>query len=1503
MNTKQQTIAERELAFHAETDRHFIVAIGASAGGLEAIHEFFDNMPETRNISFVIIQHLSPDYKSLLVDLVSRHTHMRVFEASNEPDIERNCIYVIPNNKFITIDGYRLVLTDKSPVKFPNNAIDVFLEPLGIEHRTQAIAVILSGTGTDGTKGVGAIKEHGGLVLVQDPASARFDGMPNSAIATGIVDYVLTPKEMPAQILAYVQEVDEIANPVIDDATLKQIFLTVQQQSGFDFHYYKSPTVMRRILHRMRKGKFTDPRVYARYLKGNPGESVNLGKDLLINVTRFFRDTDAFAQLKSDVLPAILKKKKEEQVIKVWVCACSTGEEAYSLAILLEEALADIPNERVTYKIFATDAEKSNIDIAGKGYYPLSIRNDVSEERLQKYFIPTGSGYTIKPEIRKRIIFAAHNVIHNPPFVKNDLVSCRNMLIYMNSRLQERIYSVLLFSVNLNGFLFLGPTENPNPIMAHLKEVSNKWKIFRKVSHAKVSPLLSDMKDGSLRATTNGPADNGRKLPDLWEEFKSTMYSDFNFAAFHIDRNFEIRDAVGNYDRILALPKKVLKLNLIRMLPATVSSRLVAEIKKVWKSDEKKVIKNISFNAHGKTICLQALIQPESQSRQKNFTLVAFHFMELETSTVPVASSGENAASEYVLALEEELNETKNNLQYAIEDLETANEELQSSNEELLSANEELQSSNEELQSLNEELHTLNTEHQLKIHELVELNDDLANYFRSSNIAQIFVDKSMMIRKFNPASLQVINLIDSDLGRPINHISTNIRYNGLINDIEHVLKYNETIEKEVELRNGTNMLLRIMPYVTKEKVRSGAVVSFLDITTITNLNNIIRGVFNSSLNAIFALQVVRDNQRKVVDFAIETTNHAANQLLNQEGTNISGKRVIGELHITLFQQLLAQLANVVERDVSLHTDILDEDSRKWFEVTAVRMKDGLVATLTDITQKRSADDRLKKNYMELIAAKETLKKLNAELENKVIDRTRLLSESEERFRMVARATNDVIWDWDIVNNGLWLSEAFRINFGYGDQALTRDIWLDMVHPEDRDEVNRSILNTLNTGTTQWTAEYRLRHSSGQYHNVLDRGYVMHDLHKTPYRMLGSILDITDLKRAEMEIANNVATRRFLAESMPLIVWTATADGEVEFVNKHFESYTGINSDEAMGNGWKQAIHPADVEVVERQWSQHILIREDFQTELRIRLVNGTYHWNLLRAKVQKDPAGDVINWVITTIDINDQKQLSEVLERRVEERTTELRQSNSALEASNNDLQQFASVASHDLQEPLRKIHMYASMLKDRRQSVTDNGNLYIEKILASSSRMKSIITNILNYSKLSAKDLAFEPVDIKTLIIEILDDLEVIIREKNAQIHLSDFPIIDGIPGQIRQVFQNIIGNALKFSKPDTTPVIRVTAECVDRRAFEASVSEGGDWCRIRVQDNGIGFDPKFANQIFQLFQRLHSKDTYEGTGIGLAIAKKIIEKHNGIITAHGLDGDGATFTIILPVHQPQAS
>jgi two-component system CheB/CheR fusion protein len=1485
-----------------KSEQHYLVAIGASAGGLEAIHDFFDNMPDSDNVSFIVIQHLSPDHKSLLVELIGRHTHMQVLEASDNLEIERACVYIIPNNKFIQVSKNKLILSDKVPSNVPNSAIDIFLHSLAKEKKECAIAVILSGTGSDGTKGIAAVKEEGGLVMAQEPNTSKFDGMPNSAIASGYVDFILPADEMPGRIVHYIAESSFVDNKVIDDAVLECIFHEIRAKAGFDFNLYKTPTITRRIIHRMMKKNFTSIEEYVGFLKSNIEECKELGKEFLINVTRFFRDKEAFETLAREVIPAIIKRKEPEDVLKVWISACSTGEEAYSIAIIIDEVLTAAGKQHLTVRIFGTDIDKANIGIASKGYFPKAIEEDVGPERLKKYFTIHNGGYLISNRIRKQVVFATHNIIKDAPFIKSDLVTCRNMLIYMNPVLQQRVHSILLFSTNKGGYIFFGTTETANYIRQHLEEISGRWKIYRKTSDARSTPYLPG---GSGHYPFNQILTRKKKDDKttnvLWDDLKDTLLDDFSFAAFYIDHDFGIREAVGNFERVLSLPKKVLKLNLLHMLPVNISTILTAEVKKAWNTNERRVVNNLVFQHEKKSTALQVAITPAQPASGRPFTLIAFHYMMFDDDVVETIPRIRIERNDHVVRLEEELNEAKENLQRAIEDLETANEELQSGNEELFSANEELQNSNSKLQSLNEELHTLNTEHQLKIGELVELNEDLNNYFRSSDIGQVFLDRSMKIRKFNSASARLLNVIETDIGRPISHISTNIRYNGLIEDIEQVLRESHSIEREVELQNGMNLLLRIMPYISHDNKVSGAIISFIDITTITNLNNIIRGVFNSSLSAIFALNSARDSRNQITDFEITATNHAGVNMVNRQVDDLKGNFLRKDLNQLVFDTLFRHFVETVESDKPLHTDIYAETSKTWLEVTAVKMADGVMATFSDITQKKNAEERLKRNYVELISTKENLKKLNTELEVKVAERTQLLSVSEERFHMVARATNDAIWDWDIVTNNIWFSDAFYIKFGYDPaDPFDRKQWLCKIHPDERVSVDKSMHQVINSGTKHWSKEYSFQKSDGEYASILDRGYVLHDdEYDTPFRMLGSMLDITELKRAEQEIVSSIAQKKFLAESMPLMVWTTNASGDVDFVNRQFEMYTGMKYEEALINGWRSCIHRDDVAALDVLWRESIEYGSDFQQELRLRMFTGDYAWNILRARAQKDKEGKVSNLVITTIDINEQKQQHELLEKKVDERTRELVKMNRALEISNNDLQQFASVASHDLQEPLRKIHLYANLIHDRHSGQLDSAAVYLDKILQSSSRMKSIINNIMSFSKLSAENVEFQPTDINEMISELLEDLEISITEKNASVYVSKFPVIDTIPGQIRQVFQNIIGNALKFSKPDVAPHISITAGRVDELSVRATPHPKGDFVCITIKDNGIGFDEKFAETIFLLFHRLHSKDSYEGTGIGLAIAKKVIEKHHGLISARSKENQGAAFIIILPIRQ----
>jgi two-component system CheB/CheR fusion protein len=1170
----------------------YVVAVGASAGGLEAIHEFFDHMPVDASFSFVVIQHLSPDYKSLLVELVSKHTHMKVFEAAHNLTLQPHCVYIIPNNKLMTISQNKLKLADKSVEKAPNTAIDTFLVTLAHEKRDKAIAIILSGTGTDGTKGIEAIKDNGGLVLVQDPSTAKFDGMPNSAITSGNADFVLAPGKMHEELYNHVnrEPINVLENGRLDDTLLEDIFGMVHQQSGHDFNLYKTPTIIRRIARRMNHHNIKTLSEYVDLLKQDQNEVVTLGKDFLIGVTKFFRDKAAFDILAKQVIPAIVEKKADGEVLKVWVCACSTGEEAYSVAVLINDHLEKV-NKKLDLKIFATDIDESSIEIASKNLYPAAVAKEISGSLLKKYFLKEGKYYSVIPPIRKQIVFAKHNVTKAPPFIKNDLVTCRNMLIYMNTLLQQKVLSTFHFSLNQGGYLFLGSSETVSSLKDGLKEISSKWKIYQKTGKLDYAPQTYHHTALSQSEKTK-PAKLAEPAPkSLEDDFRDFIVNDIGFVGIFIDRNYEIKETVGDFKKYLSLPEKKLDLNVLKMVPREVAAILNTAIRKAWKDNTKTYLNRIRIRRNNEDMFLNISVKPAEQTSASPYTLIVFGESWADGQTdkngAIITDLHEGTDSEYVLELEAELNETRNNLQMAVEEMETTNEELQSSNEELLSANEELQSSNEELQSLNEELHTLNTEHQLKIKELIELNDDLDNYFKSTDIGQIFLDASLRIRKFNPAVVSMVNLIEADIGRPISHISNNIKYDNLINDINLVLKNGSVVEKEIQVNNGSRSLMRIMPYVRKDKRNDGVVISFVDISVVTELNNIITGVFNASNSAILAFKSVRNASGHIIDFKCTAANNAAVTFLKKSEEDLHDAVLVKQLPELTENGFFDKYIKVVETGKTMQAEYILGD--KSFFIVAVKMADGFAATLTDITQRKAGELKLKKNFNDLISAREDLKRLNTDLEGMVKERTLELSQSEERFKLVSKATNDTIWDWNMVNNTMWRSENFTSMFGYHINEETENIgfWFDRIHPDDRKRVESSVYDAINTGKKQWSAEYRFLKADKSYAIILDRGSILHDDFKTPYRMVGSIIDVTRLIEAEKRVSSSENRFRKIFESNMIGMLFADKKGRIVDANDAVLNMIGYTRDELKQNGirWADITPPEYQEISNRAVKQ------------------------------------------------------------------------------------------------------------------------------------------------------------------------------------------------------------------------------------------------------------------------------------------------------------------------------
>ncbi|HEY9047262.1 MAG TPA: chemotaxis protein CheB [Ohtaekwangia sp.] len=1204
------------MATVARASKHYIVGIGASAGGMEAIHDLFDNLSQHTGFSFVIIQHLSPDYKSLMLELLSKHTTMRVLEASEGMEVEPDCIYLIPRKTLMTIEGNKLHLMEKKNSSFPNQAIDVFFESLARDKGKDAIGIILSGTGTDGSRGIEAIKGSNGIVIVQDPQSAAFDGMPNSAIATGLVDMILPSEMIGSELLELLKELPLVRSfsklTAAEETILKEMLEMLRMATQHDFMNYKRPTLFRRLAKRMAEVDIHSLKEYRDYLRNNEQEMETLCKEFLINVTRFFRDPDAFEILQNEALPAILANKHPRDVVKVWVAACSSGEEAYTVAMLLLERL-EKTGQALNLKVFATDIDTEALEIASRGIYSASIANDMPEHYLRKYFVPDGNMYRVSQDLRKVVVFANHDILRDPPFSKLDMITCRNMFIYLNQELQGKALKRFHFALNVNSFLMLGPSENIGILKDVMQEVNRKWKIYRCItkSHTTEESILSPLENRVYATRRQAHVKQGANL--MADAFRETLIENRKIAGILIDKEFSIKQATGNFKHFLNFPEDNFNFNLLKLVDTNLATMLSICVRKAVAQNERIEIKHIPVH-NGVNELVNVTVKPFFQQPGQAYLCV---ILEEEQQEEMHAVGGENIPAvnhDRVLDLERELRETRENLQALIEESETTNEELQSSNEELISTNEELQSTNEELQSLNEELYTVSGEHQLKIKELLELNDDLNNYFLNSEIGQILVDKNMQIRRFTPAVKKIVNVIETDIGRSIMDITTNLTETDLVNMIRRVLETNKSIEQEVNVGNGMYYSMRITPYVRHTKEIDGAVVNFINITESKRLSSIIEGIFYSSTSGITALKAVRSQHNHVVDFICLAVNDSAKRMLGLKNKEVVGKS-IKEVLPAGHEQYIGIFQRVMEHGDAQRFEFYYDSDDRWFEVIAVKMLDGLVATFTDITDKKKAADMIARSYADL-----------------------------------------------------------------------------------------------------------------------------------------------------------------------------------------------------------------------QQTSQKLV-------------------------------------------------------------------ESNAQLERSNFDLLQFASVASHDLKEPLRKIQAFGNILQSKIQDkLTDGEQSYLNKIVSSSGRMQTLIEDVLTLSKLSNSEVNKEKTDLNRVIKRICDDLDIAIMEKNASIIIGKLPVVNAVPGQMRQLFQNLIANALKFSNKEVPQIIIEEQPIAPEVALRLGI-DPKDFVCVKVEDNGIGFENEYKEKIFGIFQRLHGRN-YEGTGIGLSIAKKIVEIHGGVIDGHGELDKGAIFTVYLPVN-----
>jgi two-component system CheB/CheR fusion protein len=834
----------------ADPEAFFVVAMGGSAGALEAFEQFFHNMPAASGLSFVVVPHLDPTHKGVMPELLQRFTTMRVHQARANMPIQPNTVYVIPPNKDMALLHGRLQLLEPSAPRGLRLPIDFFFRSLAEDRKERSIGIILSGMGTDGTLGVKAIKEQMGMAMVQEPASAKYDGMPRSALETGLVDFMAPAEALPEKLLGYVRHFSKVRSeelPLVEKKTqsaLQRVLILLRGRTGNDFTQYKKNTILRRIDRRMSVHQINSMARYVTYLQDNPQEIDLLFKELLIGVTNFFRDPDAFALLQEVAILPLLRHREGVGTIRVWVPGCATGEEAYSIALLFRECMDREPALGAKVLIYATDIDKEAIAYARQGLYPTNIAADVSPERLQRYFVKEEPHFRIRKEIREMMVFAPQNIIADPPFTKLDLLCCRNLLIYLVPELQKKLLPLFHYALASGGFLFLGSSETISGHSDLFAPLDAKWKIFTRRESLSALTALPEFPAAKVAADAPHARRIAALLPpepeSLADAVERLIVEQVSPPVVIVNEKGDLQYSTQRTGKFLEPPVGRANLNVFEMAREGLKVELSIAVRQAVSQAKMVQVKRLPVKTNGDTQLVDLTVKPLAEVEAlRGLVMIVLEERPAEPrrTRVKAAEQAEVGKDAVIAAMEKDLQYTREHLQTTIEEMETSQEELKSTNEELQSTNEELQSTNEELttskeelQSLNEELMTVNAELQAKNEELALANNDMRNLLNSTQIPTIFLDSLLRIKRYTPPVTALFTVIASDIGRPVTDITSNLQYDLFVADVQNVLETLTTRESQVQTKDGRWYAMRIMPYRTMENVIDGVVITFADIT-------------------------------------------------------------------------------------------------------------------------------------------------------------------------------------------------------------------------------------------------------------------------------------------------------------------------------------------------------------------------------------------------------------------------------------------------------------------------------------------------------------------------------------------------------------------------------------------------------------------------------------------------------------------------------------------------